>query len=357
LELEQIAAIDRQRPGVEGAQAGSRFDVPGRIDTPPSVPHDAGTVAAAPSRRIDPDPENVVSNHLASRRRPAVEQLETRDAPVAFEPSALEQLFLERLNDARANPAAYGASIGLDLGGAGRAQPLAFNAILVAAARLHSQDMAGRGFFAHNTPEGVTPFNRVTAAGLRRFKGPAESISFGTGLSTFSFDPATFGFRVTTTPYSPSDSLRALVIDEGVPNLGHRRHLLSLDPSGRSEKLIGIGEAVNPSGASYYTLDSVGLDTRRGQKESSFITGCVFRDANSNGLYDVGEGLGGVRLKFTRAGQAAGSEVSWSAGGYTHAVSEPGAYKVTATGAGLPGTLTRMVRVRKENVRVNFVVK
>jgi uncharacterized protein YkwD len=297
-----------------------------------------------------------VSNRLAPHRRPAVEQLETRDAPVAFEPSALEQLFLERLNDARANPAAYGASIGLDLSGAGRAQPLAFNPILVAAARLHSQDMAGRRYFDHITPEGLTPLQRVRAAGLRRFKGPGESISFGTALRTFLFDPTTFDVRVTTTPYSPSESLRALILDEGVPSLGHRRHLLSLDRPGRSEKWIGIGEAVDAFGASYYTLNTVGLATKTGQRESSFITGCVFRDANSNGLYDVGEGLGGVRLKFTRAGQAAGSEVSWVAGGYTHAVREPGTYKVTATGAGLPGTLTRIVRVGKENARVNFVV-
>lgn len=296
-----------------------------------------------------------MSNRLASRRRPAVEQLESRDAPVAFAPSALEQLFLERLNDARENPAAYGASIGLNLGGAGRAQPLAFNAILIAAARLHSEDMAGRRFFAHNTPEGRTPFDRVTAAGLRRFKGPAESIAFGTGLSSFTFDPVN-GFRVTTTSYSPTESLRDLIVDAGVPSLGHRRHLLSLDPAGRSDKLIGIGQAVSATGANYYTLDTVGLDTRRGAREPSFVTGCVFRDANANGLYDVGEGLGGVRVRFTRAGKAAGSEVTWDAGGYTHTATEPGTYRVTASGAGLAGTLTRVVRVGRENVRVNFVV-
>jgi uncharacterized protein YkwD len=286
--------------------------------------------------------------------RPTVETLESRDAPVAFVPTAIEQLFLERLNDARANPAAYGASIGLDLGGVGPAQPLAFNVILIAAARLHSEDMAARGYFAHVTPEGLAPIDRVMAAGLRRFKGPGESISFGTGFSSFSFTP-TGGFVTTFIPYGPTDSLRDLIIDSGIPSLGHRRHLLAIDQAFQSDKSVGIGEADNGSRASFYTIDTVGFDVKKGKTEDSFITGCAFRDTNRNGVYDIGEGLGGVSLKFTQGGKGAGSEVTWGSGGYSHEV-KPGVYKVTASGGGLPGTLTRTVRVSKQNVRVNFVV-
>src|SRR6184192_1973169 len=82
-----------------------------------------------------------------------LEELEARQLLSGFQPTPAEQLFLERLNDARGNPAAYGAAIGLDLSGVAPAPPLAFDARLVEAARRHSQDMGARDYFAHNTPE------------------------------------------------------------------------------------------------------------------------------------------------------------------------------------------------------------
>src|SRR5437588_3642806 len=106
-------------------------------------------------------------SRLAVRRTPlALEQLETRQLLSGFQPTAVEQLFLEELNDARANPAAYGASIGLDLSGVAPSQPLAFDPSLIAAALGHSQDMSVRNYFAHNTPEGIDPGQRMTAAGF-----------------------------------------------------------------------------------------------------------------------------------------------------------------------------------------------
>src|SRR3954466_4227480 len=100
---------------------------------------------------------------LAQRRRTrlAVEELEPRVPPAGVEPTPLEQEFLERLNDARANPAAYGTAVGLDLSGVPASAPLAFNTGLVGIARAHSQDMAVRNYFAHETPEGVTPDQRI----------------------------------------------------------------------------------------------------------------------------------------------------------------------------------------------------
>src|SRR5436309_4048200 len=106
-------------------------------------------------------------SRLAVRRTPlALEQLEIRQLLSGFQPTAVEQLFLEQLNDARANPAAYGASIGLDLSAVAPSQPLAFNTDLVESARLHSQDMNNRAYFAHNTPEGIDPGQRMSAAGF-----------------------------------------------------------------------------------------------------------------------------------------------------------------------------------------------
>src|ERR1700681_3364044 len=94
---------------------------------------------------------------------PRLEELEDRTVPSGLAPTAVEQLFLEQLNDARANPAAYGASIGVDLSGVAPAPPLAFNPLLIEAARLHSQDMNTQGYFDHTTPQGVDPGSRIAA--------------------------------------------------------------------------------------------------------------------------------------------------------------------------------------------------
>src|SRR6516164_4308155 len=93
---------------------------------------------------------------LKLRTRLALEQLEAREL-LSADPLAVEQLFLEQLNDARANPAAYGTSIGLDLSGVAPSQPLAWDPRLIQAALGHSQDMNDRNYFSHVTPDGIDP--------------------------------------------------------------------------------------------------------------------------------------------------------------------------------------------------------
>src|SRR5262245_53802771 len=93
-----------------------------------SIPHNPLAVDTArpktytstptcPNRpRVHCDRRSLMSlnRHASPSRRvwPQVEQLEAREAVAGFQPTAVEQLFLERLNDARANPAAFGAAIG-----------------------------------------------------------------------------------------------------------------------------------------------------------------------------------------------------------------------------------------------------
>ena len=48
---------------------------------------------------------------------------------------------------------------------------------LDASARLHSQDMSSRGYFAHVTPEGLTPSSRAAAQGYTN--GAGENIAYG----------------------------------------------------------------------------------------------------------------------------------------------------------------------------------
>ena len=56
--------------------------------------------------------------------------------------------------------------------------PLTVNATLTAVAQAHSQDMATHDYFDHNSQDGRTPFDRMTAAGYR-YSTAAENIAAG----------------------------------------------------------------------------------------------------------------------------------------------------------------------------------
>jgi uncharacterized protein YkwD len=290
----------------------------------------------------------------ATRVRPGVEELESRYAPAGVEPTPLEQEFLERLNDARANPALYGQMIGVDLSGVAPSQPLAFDVRLVAAARGHSMDMAIRNYFDHVTPEGITPQQRLLAAGFRAISS-GESIAFFEGPTLTPSDPNNFNSPLVRDVVPPSFALALLITDSGMPELGHRRHLLAIDAFFKKHNLVGVGYAFQDSTdahgfavtSQYFTIDT-GFDGR----PRSYLTGSIFADQNGNGLYDVGEGLAGVRIHVA----GAGTVQDFDSGGYTVAVPHPGTYRVTATGGGLPHPMTRTVHVGSHNVRLNFII-
>jgi uncharacterized protein YkwD len=54
---------------------------------------------------------------------------------------------------------------------------------LARAARRHSADMQRRGYFAHDSPDGATPAERMAAAGYRGAIIVSETIAWGTGSS------------------------------------------------------------------------------------------------------------------------------------------------------------------------------
>jgi len=84
----------------------------------------------------------------------------------------LECQVFEIVNRTRADGATCG-------GQAMRPAPaLSLNSILVGTARAHADDMAARGYFSHDTPEGTTPFDRMQAAGYDLGAG-GENIAAG----------------------------------------------------------------------------------------------------------------------------------------------------------------------------------
>jgi uncharacterized protein YkwD len=254
--------------------------------------------------------------------------LETRQLLSGYDPMAVEQFFLEELNDARANPAAYGSSIGVDLSTVAPSQPLAFSPQLVEAARLHSEDMNARAYFSHYTPENIDPGQRMTAAGFV-WTSWGESLAGGTAFP------------------GPTDALAGLITDAGVPDLGHRRDLLAIDSAFKRLNQVGIGIVQAGTGplVDYYTID-----TAVAPSPTPFITGVVMRDDNGNGKYAIGEGLGSVTITVS----GVGSTTTFGSGGYSIAVN-PGVYTVTASGGGLTSPITEQVAVGADNVRVNFI--
>jgi uncharacterized protein YkwD len=257
-----------------------------------------------------------------------VETLESREVLSGYAPTAYEQLFLERLNDARANPAAYGASIGLDLSSVAPSQPLAFDTRLIQSARLHSQDMAASNYFGHNDLSGQNPGQRMLAAGYP-WTSWGESIAAGYP--------------------GPEQALYSLIIDSGVPDLGHRRHLLAIDSYFKVQQEIGIGVVLNGGGAysNYYTLDSgQTADTR------PFLTGVLFNDANHNGRYDLNEGRSGLRVEAWSGNTLAGAVDDFDTGGYSLQLN-PGIYQIRVM-SGTALLMTWTVALGSQNVRLNL---
>lgn len=56
-------------------------------------------------------------------------------------------------------------------------KPLVIDAGLTAVARAHSKDMFNRGFFAHENPDGLSPFDRMDKAGIS-FQVAGENIAY-----------------------------------------------------------------------------------------------------------------------------------------------------------------------------------
>jgi hypothetical protein len=209
--------------------------------------------------------------------RLAVEQLESREAASGLQPTAAEQYMLERINDIRANPAAYGAAIGVDLSGIAPAPPLAFDPVLVQAARLHAVDMNSQGYVSQITPQGIDPGTRLTELGFP-WATWMENSATGPNLT------------------DPASAVKSLVNDVNNATMNARDQLLAMDSFARGQQLVGIGIVQDGGGpqTNYYTIDTASTSNTK-----PYLTGVVYTDTNNNGHYDVNEGLGGIQITAT----------------------------------------------------------
>ena len=67
-------------------------------------------------------------------------------------------------------------------------RPLVWDATLSRAARMHSENMANRGFFNHVSPDGHTASDRIKLCGMHGWSALGENIAFNQGFE----DPVAF---------------------------------------------------------------------------------------------------------------------------------------------------------------------
>jgi hypothetical protein len=303
---------------------------------------------------------------LAVRTRPrcrqkaravCIERLESRTM-LAFDPSAQAQEMLEHVNRMRVNPQAElnvlfsnlnpltardpdanaairhfndptSAGIQSEWSSLRPTAPLAWNESLVSAATGHSQLMVQHDQQSHQVPGEPGLSSRLANAGYVRLSAAGENV--------FAYAKNVFNAH------------SAFAIDWAVSGRGHRVNLMN--PSYRD---FGVGLAADDSASTrvgpLVTTQNFGSRFDYG---NPYLLGVVYRDANTNGRYDAGEGVRGASIQVTGP-SGTFTTTTMSAGGYQLKV-PGGTYVVTASGGGLTSPHVRSgVLVASTNTKVDF---
>jgi hypothetical protein len=278
------------------------------------------------------------------------------------DPTPEEQLYVEMINRARANPVAealllatttdpevlsaydfFNVDLALmqaQFAALAPAPPLALNAQLITAARRHTQDMFDNSFQGHTGTDNTQPSERVTQSGYawqvvgENVYSNADSVFHG--HAGFEVDWG-FGPGGMQTP------------------AGHRN---SIHDARFREIGVGVilGENQPEPGSSIPGSREVGpqlvtqeLATRQGA--TPLITGVVYFDLNGNNFYDLGEGIGGVNVSATGVSMQA---VTARSGGYTLPVPGNGVYTVTFSGANIANFSQPVTVASAQNQKLDF---
>ena len=273
---------------------------------------------------------------LSIRMPPRVENLEPR---LVLTITPEEQLFVYLLNQIRHDPQAYDAAAGLGgiLDNVESRQPLAVNDDLFASAGFHAEEMAEFDYFAHQsdvTGDWPNKMARDEGYDLPGFfpddNNFIESLAAGTNL------------------HDPDDVIRLLIVDPGLVPPGHRIHLLGIDEFNAQANEIGIGHASNLlSTYAHYWAAHITFS----EPENVFLTGVVYEDINSDTVYGLNEGLGGVTVTIDGTGLTTTTNAQ---GGWSIQVPALGTYTVLAAGGDFQGTATSVVQVSGLNREVDF---
>lgn len=271
------------------------------------------------------------------------------------DPTPEEQLMLEMVNRARANPTEEGIRL-MDTDDA-RVQsaysyfninktatkaaftaypqrpPLVFHPDLITAARNHSKDMDANNFQGHTSSNGDDLSRRYAKVGY------ASQGMYGENVAAYS--------------ESVWHGHCGLNVDWGEQNqieLGHRENIMNFKSAVYTE--IGIGILFNGKGLMQGYVGPYVITQTFGTRSVRYITGVVYADKNNNGFYDIGEGLEGVTIKPNRGSYYA---VSSTSGGYAIPFTGSGSVTITASGGNLTAPVTKTIDFSGDNTKVDFV--
>jgi hypothetical protein len=277
-------------------------------------------------------------------------------------PDGIEQQMVWLMNRARANPPAEGAwlattddpDVAEDRAGAGvdlqvvmdefdvipAKFPAAFDVRLYNAAKEHSEYMIQCNCQSHTGQD-----TRVMNSG---------------------FDGSYCRGNIFAWSKTGVHSHAALNIDWGPPydeygmqpGRGHRVSIMSIDGD-FPRNLANVGIAMVQTSGSW--PDNVGPFVMTGNyctarisswspdptHQNRFIVGTIWKDMNSNGMYDPGEGFASVNVMPDHGTYYAATSNS---GGYAIPITEPGNYQVTFSGSSIPGNVVKTVNVGEVSV-------
>ncbi len=266
-----------------------------------------------------------------------MEQLE--DRIVLFSWSPEEVYLVELVNRARMDPQAeiFRTGINLteelsqgELNNLVPQEPLALHPTLTEASRYMSLDMAQRDFFDHDNPDGQDADARNKDASIVTtvYDGSVgENIAVG------------------------QDSIDE-VHEAWLESVGHRKNVLSLwETFGANFHYdeIGVG-FFNPGQGGGFSWDNYWTQNfgYSGSPQRTYILGVVIDDFNNNNFYDIGEGVGNIRVDVALSSNEEnilGTYTTDAAGNYQIVVDTAGTYVVSFTNQATGLTVKKVVNV------------
>lgn len=272
----------------------------------------------------------------------AAQPLEVRSLLTApFQLTDNEQLLLELINRARANPTAEAARYGVGLNDGLRPgeisgdpqQPLAPVQMLITAASGHAADMLNRDYFSHTT-RGTSKGSSDRARDQGYIGSVGENLSWGG--STLQIDQIAH----------ISERHQSLFRSSG-----HRKNMLR-----SSWQEIGVSLQYGQFTDDRTYNASMAVQNFGDRNGTPYITGVVYADTTKNNFYDIGEAVrsGSMTATNLSTGQKVTTAISTS-GGYALQVSS-GQWSVEAVylHGGLSVRAVQFVQVSTANVKLDF---
>ncbi len=265
------------------------------------------------------------------------------------DPTAYEQLFLELLNRARANPGAEASRLGINLNAGLPAgtiantpkPPLAFEEALIAASRAHSQWMLDTDTFSHTGTNGTSSSQRMTAAGypLDGAWKTGENIAWRGTSGTVNIESFTRGLH-----------------DDLFKSFSHRINMM--DPAFDQIGLGVIQGLFQDNGTNWKALMGTQDFAFSGGSPSPagpLVLGVAYKDNNGNNFYDPGEGLGGVTVNLLPGDTTTTTSTS---GGYAIPLGTTSGALVLTFSGGAVTTSTQVagLAVPGVNVKVDLIL-